>query len=167
LIGTQHPRVISFALVIILLASGGLMLFSGCGNKQPESTSTIIVRGRVLLDDVPLAGARVTFIPIQPIDSSVVDMTPMSYGVTDAEGKYTLQQADGTDGVTQGQHTVIISKPIKQDENRDEQLELITNAVPDFYRQHGYLKRHVMPMPGGQQMDFKLSTIDPLLKNIP
>jgi len=143
------------------------MLFSGCGTEQSDSTSTIIVKGRVLLDDVPLAGARVTFIPIAPTDSSLVDMPPMAYGVTDAEGKYTLQQADGTDGVAKGQHTVIISKPIKQDEDRDEELELITNAVPDFYRQHGYLKRHVMPMSGGQQMDFKLSTIDPLLKNIP
>jgi len=166
LIGTQHQRIFFFAPLLMIIFAYFVPI-PGCGSKQTTPTPTIAVRGRVLLDDVPLAGARVTFIPIAPIDSSVVDMTPMSYGVTDAEGKYTLQQADGTDGVTQGQHTVIISKPIKQDENRDEQLELITNAVPDFYRQHGYLKRHVMPMPGGQQMDFKLSTIDPLLKNIP
>lgn len=163
--GTQRPRIFFFAPVLILTFAYFVPI-PGCDSKQAVLTGTVAVRGRVLLDDVPLAGARVTFIPIAPIDSSLADITPMSYGVTDAEGKYTLQQADGTDGVTKGQHTVMISKPISErDQNRDGGLEPVTDAVPDFYREHGYLKRHVMPMAGGQQMDFKLSTIDPLLKS--
>ena len=166
MINSQHQRVFFFA-PVLMFAFAYFVPIPGCGSKQTTLTPTIAVRGRILLDDVPLAGARVTFIPIAPIGSSLVDMTPMSYGVTDAEGKYALQQADGTVGVTKGQHTVIISKPIKQDKDRKNGLEPVTDAVPDFYRQHGYLKRHVMPMPGGQQIDFRLSTIDPLLKNIP
>ena len=128
-----------------------------------DKSNIVAVYGRVLLDDAPLSGARVTFIPISPIDESPRDIQPMSYGITDAEGNYKLRQADGTAGAVKGQHTVLISKPLESDNARGS-LDLSANAVPEFYRQHGYLKQHVMPFPGGQKIDFKLSTIDPLLK---
>lgn len=116
-----------------------------------------------MLDDVPLADARVTFIPITSIESPLSDLKPMSYGVTDVNGKYSLEQADGSTGAVTGQHTVLISKPLSKKDKQDNSSDA-KDAIPDFYRQHGYLKRHVMPLPGSHQMDFMLYTIDPLLK---
>lgn len=141
------------------------MLGLGCDSQQTDSTAIVAVRGQVLLDDVPLEGARVTFIPILPLEAALLDIQAMSYGITDADGNYTLQQADGTNGAIKGEHTVMISKPIDT-ENDPLSLDSAADKVPEFYRQHGYLKRHVMPLAGGQKMDFKLSTIDPLLKNL-
>ena len=164
MIGTQRSRTFFFATAVLLL-SASLMLGLGCDSQQTNSSAIVQVRGRVLLDDVPLAGARVTFIPIVPLDASLLDIKAMSYGITDADGNYTLQQADGTAGAIKGQHTVTISKPIDT-ENDPLSLDSAADKVPEFYRQHGYLKRHVMPLAGGQKMDFKLSTIDPLLKNL-
>ncbi len=163
MIGTQRSRTFFFATAVLLL-SASLMLGLGCDSQQTNSSAIVQVRGRVLLDDVPLAGARVTFIPIVPLDASLLDIKAMSYGITDADGNYTLQQADGTAGAIKGQHTVTISKPIDSDEPLSPGSA--ADKVPEFYRQHGYLKRHVMPLAGGQKMDFKLSTIDPLLKNL-
>ena len=145
----------------------GQTLSIGCDPDWPGPRKTVSVHGKVLLDDVPLANARVTFIPIAPIDSQLEELSPMSYGLTDINGKYALAQADGTEGTATGLHTVLISKPIKQSfELEDGQLKAdsVNDAVPEFYRQHGYLKRHVMPLPGSHQMDFELSTVDPLLK---
>ena len=160
MIGTRLKQTFSAASAFLLLSTS-MMLVLGCDSDTSVSTGMVPVRGRILLDDVPLAGARVTFVPISPIDSSPTELEPMSYGTTDADGNYTLRQASGTVGATKGEHTVLISKPIDQDEATQS-----TDAVPEFYRQHGYLKRHVMPLSGGQQLDFELTTIDPLLKNL-
>ena len=162
MIGIQRPRIVFFASVIFLL-SATLTLFFGCDSNVSESIDTVAVRGQVLLDELPLSGARVTFIPISATDSSPRNIKPMSYGVTDAEGNYKLQQADGTFGAAKGQHMVMISKPLDSDEAQFT-IDSKANAVPEFYRQYGYLQRHVMPLAGGQKIDFKLSTIDPLLK---
>lgn len=164
MIATARPRVFFFASAIFTF-SASLMMLLGCDSSKPDSKVIVPVKGRVLLDGEPLAGARVTFIPISPIDSAQGDPQPMSYGITDAEGSYSLQQADGTEGAVKGQHTVMISKPIDRS-SAPASVDSRPNAVPDFYRQHGYLKRHVMPLAGSQQMDFKLSSVDPLLKGL-
>lgn len=150
-----------FAALLLVLAS--LISAIGCDSSQSNSTKTIAVRGQVLLDNEPLSGARVTFVPISAIDDLPLDIQPMSYGVTDADGNFTLRQADGTEGAGEGQHVVMISKPLDAKAGQLS-LDSTANAVPEFYQQYGYLKRHVMPMAGGQPVNFKLSTIDPLLK---
>lgn len=147
-------------------------LLVGCDPDWPGPTKTANVKGSVTLDGRPLGDAQVTFIPIAPMDGSLETMAPMSYGTTDVHGQYSLQQADGKAGAVTGQHTVIISKPLSGQANDWGDIlmgeaEPTNDAVPDFYRQHGYLKRHVMPLPGSHQMDFDLSSIDPLLKETP
>ena len=163
MIGTRRPQPFFFESAVLLFVVS-LMLVAGCDSRAPVSSLIVKVQGTVLLDDVPLSGARVTFIPISPLDSSQGDLKPMSYGTTDDDGKYSLRQADGTVGAVKGQHTVVISKPIDAG-NGQLAFDSSRDAVPSFYREHGYLKRHVMPLSGGQQLDFMLSTIDPLLKN--
>lgn len=159
--GMQQPRLLFFASAVLLVAASQVLVL-GCDSSQRDST-TVAVHGQVLLDGVPLAGARVTLIPISEIDDPSFDIKPMSYGVTDSEGNFNLQQADGTLGAAKGQHAVMISKPIDLD-NAQFSLEAKANAVPEFYRRYGYLKRHVMSLSGSQRLNFKLSSIDPLLK---
>ncbi len=169
MIGRQVMKWLHSTFAVILFVAG-MMLVLGCDSGQPVGKKTFEVRGQVLLDDVPLAEARITFVPMAAIDSSNQDLQPMSYGLTDADGKYELRQADGTLGAVKGQHAVMISKPIVVDqaegaiESGIAATDSLGDMVPEFYRQHGYLMRHVMPMAGGERMDFKLSTIDPLLK---
>ncbi len=146
----------------VQLTAVALTLLSGCDPDWPGANKTVIVQGKVMLDGIPLANAQVTFFPIAPIDAPLDDLKPMSYGVTNINGKYSLRQADGSLGATTGQHTVIISKPLGDPSKQDWPAD-VNDAVPDFYRHHGYLKRHVMPLPGSHQMDFMLSTVDPLL----
>jgi hypothetical protein len=144
----------------------------GCDPDWPGTTSTATVSGTVSLDDLPLADAHIFFIPIMPLDRPLGEPNPMSYGKTDIHGKYWLKQSNGTSGAVTGQHAIIISKPVatKQDDSRTPLPSLleVSNAedvVPDFYRRDGYLKRQVMPLPSSQAIDFRLSSVDPLLRD--
>src|SRR5437667_12114172 len=69
---------------------------SGCGNSPPLGT----VSGRVTLDGQPLAETTVEF---QPASGSP------SYGVTDADGRYTLAWNADQQGALVGRHTVRIT----------------------------------------------------------
>jgi len=71
---------------------------SGCG-----SGNTYSVRGRVLLDDAPVAGATVTFMPVngkgRPAD-----------GFTNAEGVFRLKTLKEGDGALKGDYIVVVSR---------------------------------------------------------
>jgi hypothetical protein len=77
-----------------------LVAVAGCGaNVAPVS-------GRVTLDKKPLANARVVFQPA----STDKEPGPGSVGMTDAEGKYSLQLMTGNgQGALVGKHKVSIT----------------------------------------------------------
>lgn len=78
------------------------LILSGCGGG---SGGLLPVKGTVTLDDKPLAGATVTFQPLEAGGSP-------SYGQTDASGSYTLEFAAGKPGAMPGKHQVRISKSV-------------------------------------------------------
>ena len=87
-------------LLLVLL----LLLASGCG----KSATLVPVSGRVMLDNKPLAKAKVQFAPANPEGDP--KLSPVSVGETDDQGNFTLKTLDGRDGAVPGQHRVEISK---------------------------------------------------------
>jgi len=81
---------------------------AGCGSNT--NPAAVPVSGTVTVNNLPLAGATVTFIP--------TDGTPGFGGTgrTNAEGKYTLTGSrDDTPGVCPGKYKVVISKRLMPD----------------------------------------------------
>jgi hypothetical protein len=79
----------------------GLMVFAvGCGGASGPKVYP--AGGRVTYQGMPVSGATVTFAP--------ADGVLVSYGVTDAEGKFTLKGARGQDGAPLGTQYVTVIK---------------------------------------------------------
>ncbi len=85
------------------LSIGSLLMFLGCGGPVADYSMVDLVNtgGTVTLDGSPLVGAVVTF--EDPTDDT------FSYGLTDANGKYTLQFDSEMKGVKTGKKVVRIS----------------------------------------------------------
>ena len=81
-----------FALVAALL------LLAGCGSSGP---AMVKVSGTVMLDDKPVDGASVMFVPIAT--------GRPAQGKTDADGKFTLETEKPGDGAQVGEYNVAIS----------------------------------------------------------
>jgi hypothetical protein len=88
--GRQWLGCLSF---LLLLAGGG------CGKHVAQNDS---VEGIARIDGTPLAGVMVQFVP----DGQ--ERLPMSSGVTDEQGHYTLQCENGKPGALVGKHHVVV-----------------------------------------------------------
>ena len=77
----------------------GCVAFVGCGGTPGPTLYE--VSGRLTKGGQPLSNVSVTF---SPVDSSL----PSSAGVTDNEGKFTLQTQTGESGAVAGSHKVIL-----------------------------------------------------------
>ena len=76
----------------------GVMMFAaGCGGGGP-----VPVRGRVLLDDTPVAGATVTLLPIEGGHPAA--------GLTDANGAFRLTTFKRDDGALPGRYKIVVTK---------------------------------------------------------
>jgi hypothetical protein len=75
---------------------GATFIATGCGSGPVQ------VRGRVLLDDVPVAGATVTLMPIEGGHPAV--------GLTDAGGVFRLTTFKREDGALRGQYKIVVTK---------------------------------------------------------
>ena len=125
---------------------------AGCGNAKLGSVS-----GKVTLDDQPLAGAQVSFMPVNGGGAS--------FGETDSAGQYSLTHTSGSNGATVGNHTVSIV--VEDDEEpydesgSDEQgrLRITKNKVgkvPDRYNEQTELTAEVKA--GENTFDFPLKS---------
>src|SRR5262245_17600189 len=82
---------------------------AGCGGPDKP----VKVRGVVLLDDQPLAGATVTFLP-------VAGTSRTANGRTDADGAFRLTTYTTNDGALPGEYIVTVSLTISErDKERD------------------------------------------------
>jgi hypothetical protein len=72
---------------------------AGCGRSGP-----VPVRGKVMLDGKPLAGASVQFIPQQPGGRDAT-------GSTDANGVFRLSTLHRNDGAFPGKYKVVVQPP--------------------------------------------------------
>jgi hypothetical protein len=92
------PRACLVSAVLGVLLVGG-----GCAPYK-----VVPVSGRVTLDDQPLAGATVTFVP--EAGAASANPKPSSVGVTGEDGRYTLALTSDakTNGAVACKHKVII-----------------------------------------------------------
>lgn len=89
--------------LLILVATVALLV--GCSS---ESYRVAPVSGRVTLNGKPLAGVAVMFQPVAPEGN--INPGPGSYGITDAEGKYSLKLVGKeSKGAAVGKHKVRIT----------------------------------------------------------
>ena len=84
----------------------GFLAFAGCSGPPDE---TVAAGGVVHLDGKPVEGVTVSLIP----QSSV--RGPGGYGVSDAEGKFTLKSGLETVGVMPGTYRVMFQKMRQKD----------------------------------------------------
>jgi hypothetical protein len=128
----MRPNRRSAGAILLMLA-----VANGCGRSGPQVAP---VRGRVTLDDRPLANADVTFQP----DGS----RRASIGRTDADGRYELAYRMGQPGAIVGPHIVRINVS----------SELVRNPphIPARYDTASELQRDVQA--GQNEFNFDLKT---------
>lgn len=142
---------------------GVLVSLVGCGGAQRAApTGTSGVTGVVTLDDKPVIGASVMFVPMSPSGTS-------AGGVTDSSGKYVLMTGDGrASGALPGQYRVIISQFVKADGSTvlmtpdQSPMHLLTmgakEVIPSQYSDVITSKLIATVPPEGGSLDFKLSS---------
>ena len=152
----------------------------GCDLQDDQDVALVEVQGVVKLDGSPVENARVLFLPLE---HQLQSDFSLSYGVTDAEGKFQLQKNGLQSGAIEGSHRVFISKPITEGEADNQALKYqegrsvlrslsgasvplmeLKNEIPLHYNQSSDLVFEVVPGQGVNQANFELSTIDPMLE---
>lgn len=99
--------------IFIVILTAAYVLSSTLFRNTPNRPELATVSGTVTLDGVPLKGAEIAFAPIPQGGERQTDNLGASYGMTDAEGKYSLyyvRDAAGNDidGAVLGPHRVQI-----------------------------------------------------------
>lgn len=89
----------------------GLLLatVTGCGGRDANLPPLVPVEGTVTLDQKPLSGAMLTFLPTGATRGGGAT------GYTDQAGNYELQSPDGRAGVPVGEYRVIVTKLVMPD----------------------------------------------------
>jgi hypothetical protein len=131
-------------LLILAILAG---LSAGC---RREEYQTALVSGRVTLDGQPVARVAVMFQPVAPPGN--INPGPGSYGITDAQGRYTLRlMGKETPGAVVGKHKVRIENYTEPD------LPSATaGGLPD--------DRPKRSKPPGLPIPLKYNAITPLLE---
>lgn len=111
-----------------LLAAASLTLLVGCDEPvEEERVAVYIVRGQVMYQGAPVAGADVTFFPQQHAGA------PTPRGSTDAEGKFQLTTYERHDGAPAGAYRVCVACfEIGEDVKREDRDEA-PNKLPAAY----------------------------------
>ncbi|HAC92801.1 MAG TPA: hypothetical protein DCF63_19535, partial [Planctomycetaceae bacterium] len=107
------------------------LLLVGCGGRSDLGN----VSGLVTLDGKPLPSATVVFQP----DAS----GPASYGLTDAQGRYSVMYDVGQSGAVVGMHTVKISTYQEKDPDADPPIAAAPEILPDRYNKASELRAEV------------------------
>ena len=117
----------------------------GCGGVK-----VVPVSGTVTLDGQPLAGAHISF---EPVEGTINET---STATTDTEGRYHLAcLSNGRMGAVPGSHRVMITT-VSSDDYVDERGKLPRDRVPPRY-QDGSLTFDVQS-DGNEDADFELRT---------
>jgi len=132
-----------------------LVVLAGC-NKGPYEVAA--VSGRVTLDGQPVANAAVMFQPVAP--EGTVNPGPGSYGITDAEGRYTLKLVGKeTGGAVVGRHKVRVENytdPGDSSDDRPRKAARPANPIPTKYNRGEAILEFEVPARGTDQADFDL-----------
>lgn len=121
------------------------LLFTGCGAE-----GFVPVSGKVTLDNVPLAGARVSF---EPQVTQGTTRPEGSFGVTDGEGNFSLRRvSDDARGAATGEHIVTLSK--NEATNPADDAAPVVEHVPEKFRKNPF----TVPAGGTDQANFAITT---------
>jgi len=127
-----------FALLVV-------MFVLGCGGGRSDLGR---VTGEVTLDGQPLPNATVIF---QPDTAG-----PASYGLTNAEGKYTMMYDQSTQGAVIGSHTVQITTFQEGDKDAEPPIPAAAEALPAKFNRNSELRHEVQA--GSNSIDFALES---------
>ncbi len=146
---TTITRIASAAALVGLAG----LLAAGCG--RGKSYSVVPVSGTVTLDNKPLEGVVVIFQPIA--GPAVSDAGPGSSGVTDANGKFTLQLVTGEQkaGAVVGKHRVTLGTKREQAPD-DDTIRVTKSPIPPKYE--GKPQEFTVPAGGTDKADFPLTS---------
>ena len=140
-----------------LMLLAGLVALAGC-SKGPYETAP--VSGRVTLDGQPVANAAVMFQPVAPEGN--INPGPGSYGITDAEGRYSLKLiGKETRGAVVGKHKVRVENytdPGDSSDDRPRKPVKHANPIPGKYNRGEAILEFVVPADGTDQADFPLKS---------
>jgi len=118
----------------------------GCGPGGPAVGQ---VEGTVTLDGEPVAGAIVTFVPVEGGRNSMAE--------TDESGHYVLEYTGGKPGALVGKHKVRISTYQEPEEDDSGQLVGgVPEKIPAKYNEQTTLEVEVKR--GKQTIDFELTS---------
>ena len=142
----------------LVLALVGLV--SGCGGSNKKIPAKLAsVAGRVILDEKPLSGCSVSFIPRDQTKGQG------GFAVTDAEGFFSAKHWSNVSGIEPGTYTVVFSKiaqpdgsPIPEGKNAADvnAKEMLPRKLSDPNLEHGV--NVVTVLESGAELDFKLKS---------
>ena len=126
----------------------------GCNSSKFDLAP---VSGVVTLDGEPVADARVIFEP-QRTGQEALSAGPSSNGVTDDEGRFTLETTvEGHRGAVVGAHTVTVSTYLAEiDRTKDTSRIIRQEEIPARYQEPGALT-FTVPSDGTTTADFSLT----------
>ena len=134
------------------------LVLCGC-SKDPNQPALVPLSGQVTLDDQPLAGAEVSYVPVGATKGAG------STGRTNADGVYQLTAVRGGAGVVPGEYRVAISKRVMPDGSdfpADSKVPPIESPArqllaPEYSDPQRSRLRATVPADGGTK-DFHLKT---------
>jgi len=134
------------ALLINLRRQSGwmvaLVVFVGCSTRPADQPEIAPVAGRVTMDGQPLAGVSVVF---------ESERSVLSFGNTDADGRYKLSYIRSAKGAGLGNNTVRISTPTMGPTS-----PLHKDSIPSIYNTQSTLAADVVK--GRNVFDFALES---------
>jgi len=134
-----------------------LVVVAGC-SKGPYEVAP--VSGRVTLDGQPVAKVAVMFQPVATEGN--INPGPGSYGITDAEGRYTLKLiGKESRGAVVGKHKVKIenyTEPGDTSYDGPRKVQKPANPIPTRYNAGEAILSFEVTSSGTDQADFPLTT---------
>jgi hypothetical protein len=136
-----------------------LIALTGCSGKHLDYADT--VEGTLTVDNVPLSGAHIEFIPDLPSASHA----PSSSAVTDSDGFFRLIRSDShLPGAVVASHRVVIFPGRSGGRDRDEspaegRVEAARPAVPSVYMSAGKTPLQVEVKQDQQRYDLRISRV--------
>ena len=94
---------------LLMILAAAAVLPTGCNRRDPNLPVQYPVTGQITLDDRPLAGAGIMFLPRGKTRGTG------AYGMSNAEGRYTLKTDYGGDGAPEGEFAVTVSRVVNRD----------------------------------------------------
>jgi len=139
--------------------AGLALFFAGCSNEPYQVGQ---VSGRITVDGKPVENAGVMFQPV--VRNGNINPGPGSYGITDADGRYTLKLVGvERNGAAVGLHKVRVENYVPPGDPHDDRpirLPRPAISIPAWYvRFDGILEFDVKA--GKNVADFPLSSTPP------